>query len=133
VLYLGPVRRGTVRGRTSFRVATHDGSQGHIVSWIARGAQAGIEPAPGAWAPQRIGSAKAVRNMSTQLHHPDENVILAWYETRLRRVAGPARRAADPLGACVWTILYRSGGADESDGFSASEAGSMPAWAPLRE
>jgi hypothetical protein len=33
------------------------------------GAQAGIEPATGAWVTQQIGSAKAVRNMSTHLHH----------------------------------------------------------------
>ncbi len=35
---------------------------------IERGAQAGIEPAAGAWMTQQIGSAKALRNMSTQLH-----------------------------------------------------------------
>ena len=61
------------------------------------------------------------------------NVTLAVAITRLRRVAEPARRAAYPSGAGVWTILYWSGGADESDALSAAKAGSMPAWRPLRE
>jgi len=68
VLYPGPVRRGTVRERTSSRVATQDGSGTHIDPGIERGAQAGIEPATGTWVTQHIGSAKAVRNMSTPVH-----------------------------------------------------------------
>ena len=38
------------------------------VQGTERGAQAGIEPATGARVTQQIGSAEAVRNMSTHLH-----------------------------------------------------------------
>jgi len=68
VLYLGPVRRVTARGSRSLRRLLTLGSGTHILPGIERGAQAGIESASGAWVTQQIGCAKAVRNMSTQLH-----------------------------------------------------------------
>ena len=95
VLYPRPARRGTARGRTSSRMATHDGSRSHIAPGIERGAQAGIEPATAAWMTQQVGSSGAGQIMSTQLHHPDDSVPFARRETRLRRAVETARRAVD--------------------------------------
>ncbi len=52
----------SIRERTTMR-------QVPPVGQIERGTQAGIEPATAARATQHIGSAKAVRNMSTPVHH----------------------------------------------------------------
>jgi hypothetical protein len=60
--------RGTVQGRTSSSFDTHDGSGRSHRPGIERGAQAGIEPATGASVTEHIGSARAVRIMSTHLH-----------------------------------------------------------------
>jgi hypothetical protein len=68
VLYHGVVQRVTVRGRTSSRVATHHDPRSHVAPGIERCAQAGIEPATGAWVTQQIGLARAGQIMSTQLH-----------------------------------------------------------------
>jgi hypothetical protein len=68
VLYLGPVRRVTAQGSRPFLRPLTMGSVTHNLPGIERGAQAGIEPATGAWVTQQIGSAKAVRNMSTPVH-----------------------------------------------------------------
>ena len=70
---------------------------------IERGAQAGIEPATGGRVTQQIGSAKALRNMSTQCASRMRTSPSPVAETRTSRsAAGPARRAA-PRSANVWT------------------------------
>jgi hypothetical protein len=99
---------------------------------INRGAQAGIEPATGARVTQHIGSAKAVRNMSTPRHH--------WMRTLPSPVARIdfGRRQSSPEGRrtreCKCVDIECPGLAEPRVTFSsATMAGSMPAMAPLRE
>ena len=58
VPYAGPVRRGPVRGRTPFRVATHDGSGSSHRSADRESAPAGIEPATAAGRPSTSAPPK---------------------------------------------------------------------------
>ena len=96
MLYPGPVRRGTVRGRTSAPAAPHDGSGTHILPGIERGAQAGIEPATGAWVTQQIGSAKAVRNMSTPVHSSAGTSPWAQSQSRVGPGTQPRCKSGSP-------------------------------------
>ena len=64
------------------------------VGQIERGAQAGIEPATGAWVTQQIGSAKAVRNMSTPVHHLMPTSPWAQSQSRIGPGTHPGEGAA---------------------------------------
>ncbi len=61
-----------------------------------RGAEAGIEPATGAYVTQQIGFAKAVRIMYTHLHHRMRTSPSPVARLDSVAAAEPARRAADP-------------------------------------
>ena len=70
--------------------------------------------------------------MSTQLHHPDDSVPFARCEARLRRAMGPPEGRWTP--ECMCVDIECTGLAEPRVTFSsATMAGSMPAWAPLRE
>lgn len=94
---------------------------------IERGAQAGIEPATGAWVTQQIGSAKARRNMSTQLHPRMPTSPTTAGRPGFATVCARARRAPGP--GCTGVDAKCTGLAGPRVTLTiGGPAGSMPAW-----
>jgi len=113
VLYPGPGRRGTVRGaRPLLRLLTM-GSGTHILPGSERGAQAGIEPATGAWVTQQIGSATSGTD---HVHTPaslDANVTPRFSQVVISDGGRARPKGTGLVSASVWTLnvpVWRSRG-----------------------
>ena len=84
------------------------GSGTQILPGIERGAQAGIEPATGAWSTQQIGSAKAVRNISTPVHSSAGTSPWAQCQSRIGPGTQPRCESGSPRHRAEGAVTPRS-------------------------